>query len=138
MRGSLRELSPQRLCVDEAVRIAACTLVHEGSARQTPTPDGLIPLASPSGLPTRQNQRRACPAAARRDTPLSATSPAVVYVAARSALSYCDASHSLPLAKRMVRTGLAGLYGEARVDFTPTMKKRLPIFFARFSEQSLR
>jgi hypothetical protein len=36
----------------------------------------------------------------------------------------------------MVRTGLAGLYGEARVDFTPTMKKRLPIFFARFSEQS--
>ena len=49
-------------------------------------------------------------------------------MAARSALSYCDASHSLPLAKRMVRTGLAELSGEARVDFTPTMKKRSPIF----------
>jgi hypothetical protein len=125
----MRELSPQRLCVDEATRIAACSPRHEGRARQTPTPDGLIALASRTDIPpTRQNHRRA----------RLATSPAVVYGAARSALSYCDASQCLPLAKQMVRTELAGLYGEARVDFTPTMKKRLPILFARFSKQSLR
>jgi hypothetical protein len=44
-------------------------------------------------------------------------------VAARSALSYCDASHSLPLAKRMVRTGLAGLYGAARVNEGPIVRR---------------
>jgi hypothetical protein len=124
MRGSLRELSPQRLCVDEAARNTACAPVHKGSARQTPTPDGLIPLASRSDIPpTRQNQRRARPALLAEIRRYRRRHH-VVYVAARSALSYCDASHSLPLAKRLVRTGLAGLYGEVRVDFTPTMKKR--------------